>query len=436
MRFKIFTLSPFDGKQDWVVYDNIANRIYSKRGIPLCLSFDPRFESVYKESLQEGKRDRQYPKSRHLKALRIQVGVNCNFRCKYCGQRSYEKVIPIVPNTQSKVDDFISRLSSCVDSIEKISFTGGEVFVYKKRLVPLVEGLKTRYPDAKLGLITNGSLLTESIADWLIDNRVSLVISHDGPTFTRYRNEKDILDNPVVLSAIRRYFDRNTNENLGLNFRLSAVITPENCHLSLLPAFFQEKIGRAIKVQFESIVKVNRDTLDAVSPFSSESANLLINEMLQAGANRSTNNPLSCVGKLADRVVRRLVKEEDLRKCLYPCDNAQADTLSVDLDGNLLACQGLPAVRTGYGKLEDLERVCATNPVPWTARQECSFCPFLVSCLGGCSIQRDEDHEITCRTLRLWNMGIFYVAWLRMFNTVIQSIDPFEANSEEQSHAL
>lgn len=397
MKFKIVSVSPSNGHEDWVVYDNIANKLYSKRGIPLCLPFDPRFETYYKDAIKEGERDRQYPKSRCLKSLRFRLGAQSDFDCKSCGQRSNTKVIAITPESRSKEDEFVMRLSSSVDSVETIDFIGGEDFNYQRRFFPLVEALKKRYPSARFILTTNGSVLAESFSNRLLDNRIDLVISHDGLSVTHCQNGKDILDNPDVLSGIRCYLVRNTEENLNLRFRISVVVTPENCRLSELPSFFKQKLGREVKILFESVVKAERNT----SHFTSESANLLINEMLQAGVDRSPNNPLSFIGKLADSVVRRLVKEEDLRRLLYSCNSAQTDTLSVDV-----------------------EKACATPLIPWTARKECPFCPFLVSCLGGCSIQNDEDHEISCRTLRLWNMGVFYVAWFRMFNTVIQRIEP------------
>ena len=425
MIFSIEAQDPHTGKLYRYQYDNQANRIQTSEGIPLCLEFDPRFERMRFTMREDGDRSCQHAKSRHLKQLRIQMGIQCNYSCRYCAQRTLQKMVPIVPSDDKTVEKFLSRLSSSIDSADAIHFTGGEVFVYRKKLIPLVAGLKKLYPDARMGIITNGSLLTKELADWMLDNRIGLVISHDGPSFTRYRDAEDIFDKPSVLEAIQHYYDRNLKEGLGLDPHFNVVVTPDNRKLSQLPDYFRRKTGRNVQLQFESIVKLNSKTLGEVPPFTSDEAYELVNEIFQAGIDFRKDQPLGYLAFMADRVAGRLVRENRLTALLYPCDNAQQDTVAVDISGNLLSCQGLPAFKTAYGEIEDLTTLHG-HAVPWTERKECPDCQYLVSCLGGCSVQSEEDHEISCRTLRLWNMGLFYAAWFRLFGTVITAIEPLE----------
>ena len=422
MKFKILSRSVDTNRDVLRLYDNHLNTLVSAAGIPLCLQYDPRFERIHVEMPVENNRNRQYSKSKHLRQLRIQMGMNCNFNCKYCAQRNIQADICIRPDFASDVGLFVSRLKSQVETIEAIHFTGGEVFVYKKKLIVLVEQLKKAYPQAKIGIISNGSLLDFKLVTWLLKNKINLIISHDGPSFKIYRDNQDILENPEILSAIAMYIDCSSKYDVRLQFNI--VVTPENSNLSDIPGYFYSKLHRHVGLQFESIVKTNTRTKDKVTKFDNDSANMLINSMLNAGSDRSSSNPLGYIGFLADKVVKRFVEEQDLRLLLYPCDNAQPDTLAVDLNGHILACQGVPNSISGYGSIEDLAQAVPTSPIPWTQRGDCRECPFLVSCLGGCSIQNDEDHEISCHTLRIWHMGLFYTAWFRMFREIIYEIQP------------
>ena len=85
MKFKIYS-TRCDGKELTHVYDNMSNEIYTELGIPVWLDRDPRTQNFVKR-YRLRKNDSSEVKTNKLRHLRIQLGLNCNFSCKYCNQR-------------------------------------------------------------------------------------------------------------------------------------------------------------------------------------------------------------------------------------------------------------------------------------------------------------------------------------------------------------
>lgn len=427
MRFNIHTAHPVTGTRESFLYDNITSCLYTQNGSPV-LSF-PNKGVIRKNDNFD--RAVYHKKIRQLRNLKIQVGLGCNLACRYCGQRNYVDtsersvpIIPIRPNREPNIETFLVRLREQVDSVNSVVLLGGEPLLYMHRLVPLVRGLRASWPDARISTITNGTLLTREIADWLVDNRIHLFVSHDGPTSSLYRTGKNCFSDTTCLDAMRHYVDRSRREKLGLNLQISVVITPENTRLSDLQPWFEERLKRPCSLSFESIVRLNKKTRDSVRPFDSTSLGTLAVEVQKAFLNPDSG--LKSFISKADAVASRLIARTDLRTLRFGCDVAQENVLSCDLFGNLLACAPYPADKTAYGEIEDSTNALCDVLIPWDGRNtmRCADCPFLVSCLGGCAFQTNENHAISCMNLKYWHAIVLMAAWFRLFGTCIESIEP------------
>lgn len=426
MKFLIKSLEPTTSRLYSHVYDNINNKLQTFDGSPLVLKLKTKSESFFSQLNDNNDKSCFHTKIRQLRKLKIQLGFRCNFNCKYCNQRAYENAISINPEKHLDLTGFVEKIQANVESVSEILFMGGEPFVYIKTLDPLCKRLRSLYPDARFHTITNGSLIDVKVADWCIENRFNLTISHDGPQSSKYRDGIDILEDPKTLAGIRHYIDRNNGEKHGLEAQINVVVTADNWKLSELSDFFREKLQRDIRIQFESIAKLNETTVDQVDPFTNESVNGLIEEILMAGTDGRLDNPLGYFRRTANNLVQRIISETDLSRLKFYCDNSRRDTMAVDLQGNLLACHAYPSFRTGYATIDEMTTATCDIPRPWTSREDCQKCPLLVSCLGGCPLQGDVAHEITCRNLKIWHMGLFMVAWYQMLGTIIQTIEPME----------
>lgn len=125
--------------------------------------------------------------------LKIQLGLACNYACQYCSQNTHRA--PKVEGHPRDVDVFMRNLDTWLDGdLKRIEFWGGEPFAYWKTLKPLAEAMRAKFPKAALLIITNGSLLTPEINQWICDLDIDIGISHDGPG--QHVRGPDPLDDP------------------------------------------------------------------------------------------------------------------------------------------------------------------------------------------------------------------------------------------------
>lgn len=142
------------------------------------------------------------------------------------------------------------------------------------------------------------------------------------------------------------------------------------------------------------------------------------------------DNAISDLRRRVSFVLSELINRRNANEKLYPCNVADDDILATTLDGELLACHGSSAQKFKIGELDNFSEVSNTKVIPWTERNNCPECPFVLMCGGGCAIATNEDSEAGCENLKMWYSGLFVPAWFILFNTVIQTIEPL---SEEES---
>ena len=429
MKFLINSRSSESNSALHHIYDNVTNEVHDLKGNQLNLSVLCHDTGLLK------KKDIKKLNPNELKTLKIQLGFKCNFRCAYCPQREFDKQIPIHVDKTTLVPSFLKRLEKTISSIENIVLIGGEPLVYIKLLKPLVKGLRDLYPKSKIHMISNGALFTKKVADWCVDNLIDITISHDGPGFKKYRNQKDILDDPCVLEGIRHYLNRVKAEERQLELAFNVVVSPENCALSVLPNYFYEKTGRHIRIQFESTVSLNDKNLKSVNSFDEKKKEVLLKQMLIAGMNNDKNKPLHSLRGLGARVAKRIISGTNLHNFPFFCATQKEGNLSVDLAGHLLVCHANPYTLTSYGNMEEFPFAEQKIFKSWTKRKNCSGCPFLVSCLGGCPLQDEISHQLSCPNKKIWHMGIFLVAWFLIFKAIIYEIRPLHTDNRDAPNA-
>lgn len=129
-----------------------------------------------------------------IQSFTLSLTENCNLRCKYClfsgkskGYREHSRKTMTL-DTARKAVDFI--LKSTADIIE-IGFYGGEPLLKLGLIKKIIDYVDLKNDDnrqVRFRMTTNGTLLTKSIADYLVRNDVLLSVSLDGPRKTHDRN--------------------------------------------------------------------------------------------------------------------------------------------------------------------------------------------------------------------------------------------------------
>jgi uncharacterized protein len=155
----------------------------------------------------------------------------CNLACDYCYIEKKRCSMSI--STANKIIDFIFANSPERKKID-IAFFGGEPlleFDLIKKITNIIQSNK--YFDlsrVKLSLVTNGTIFSDSIKEYLIENNIGLCLSCDGPA--------------IIHNAFRHFPDgRGSSEIVEKNIKsalkefplapINAVYSPEN--LQFLP---------------------------------------------------------------------------------------------------------------------------------------------------------------------------------------------------------
>ena len=134
------------------------------------------------------------------KRVFLHLGEECNLKCKYCYQSSLHDSRSLFKYELN--EEFIRYLSDKYDGTDTtIVYFGGEPLLYLDEIIKIENILKDK--NIKRSIISNGLNLTPSIVKYFNnDERLSFVLSHDGPN-TDYLRGVDILKIPRLRNLIR-----------------------------------------------------------------------------------------------------------------------------------------------------------------------------------------------------------------------------------------
>lgn len=360
-------------------------------------------------------------KSSDIVSLRVQMGMRCNYHCQYCKQATHGKydAHADIADARRFIANFGNICSSNRNEPLNIQLWGGEPLLYWPVMTMLGEFFRAEFPNSRITVLSNGSLINREKVEWFLKNKVVLAVSHDGPGQLDYRSGDPLADGSEQLEALR-YYAAHSPEPLYFN----AVITKNRYDLVGINSFIVGKIGRNVRVGFEGIVLVedeaqfNADTMfedaDYLALRREITAQLISGRLNDVGMFRAKINAvMSAV--IADRYY---ISDDAQQKCSM--DNPY--NLSVDLKGNVLACHSTPKPIGRVDNLgaADLGRIGFTH---WSKREECKSCPILILCRGGCLAQDATAFFHSCNNEFHYNMIFFEVVYQLFFGEAIIAMD-------------
>lgn len=422
-----YTINAYDPKRNRIVlyeYDNLTNKVVNEHGFASYFWTEERFahliERKWLRKLPLNKVETIWePPVKTIRKLKVQLGLNCNLRCAYCLQR--DKADNSFPSRKDE-DRFFENWEKSGLVLEeggRIELWGGEPIVYMKRLETLLPRLRERFGhDKEISIITNGTLLTDRIVDFLLDNEVHVIISHDGPGYP-LRGETDPLDEPQIRATWMRLFEKTKGTRLMPAFH--AVITPLNADIYETRKYLEEKTFPGVGVSFEGVVydyshsnKKLEFTDEALSRFSSTVFTALTTEPQR----------WPDLNRKAQGFLKRMVNRNRPDTIKTHCENFCGRTVVTDLHGNLLACQNAPAKTAAIGAFGKPVTFKGIRINHWSERKDCRDCHLLSLCKGGCPILDACDHVNACMSQTIFYNAIFTVVWFWLTGTIIESIEP------------
>jgi len=414
----IFTITgqhPETNEERIMYYDSSVSTLKWEDGTNVVAGVQTKPPPKIPANIQKGKRD--------LKLIKVQLGLSCNFECEYCSQR-------FVPNseetTHRDVDIFVKQMETWFDGGTdglgdgiRFEWWGGEPFVYWKTMKPLVEAVNARYPNIENFTITNGSMFTKEINEFLVKYNFSVGLSHDGPgQFVRGPNP---LDEPKMkfwlVDLLKRLLPAS-------KISFNATLNKKNPSRQDIQLYFEDFIRNELGEEYLQYVNVGEGQfVDAYDEGGMENSLLdeeedlkfRNNAYLDIRDNKATRfiNITEKVKLFIDSVMIGTHKEALPQKCGMD----RPDRMAIDLRGNVMTCQNVSAVSNNpsgishhIGHVSDLENVEIKTATHWSDRRDCPTCPVIHLCRGSCMFLTGDLWEASCNNAFSDNIPMFAVA--------------------------
>ncbi len=291
---------------------------------------------------------------------------DCNFACKYCYIKKKKEHL-----SKTDADKTLKVLYENFRQRGEISFYGGEPLLAKKMLFYIIKKA-SKWDDKKIrfSMVTNGSLVSNSVAKKLKKFDVNVSVSLDG--------WKDLNDQKRVKSdgsstfneALRGFFNL---QDRGLNPGISCTLGDHNLkHLEEVVDFFHS-IG-VTRIGFNP-------------PITKKSANTRLITLALYKAFKKAKS----YGIYEDRVMRRYIPFCKEEFCLQECVG-NGHQIAISPDGKAAPCQAffnyrklnqIPLDSVGKAENNDLWKKWAKrSPI---TMEECKGCELVGVCGGGCA---------------------------------------------------
>jgi MoaA/NifB/PqqE/SkfB family radical SAM enzyme len=215
----------FDKKQEAEIIRMLNYLIEKTDDIKLKNIFLNEIEILKKQTVLQSK----------PRQMQVLLTTNCNIKCIMCDVCRHDMTID---------ESAIKLVKDYMPYLEKIMWTGGEVFLYKN-FRDLVE-LASRY-NVKQSFITNGLLLTDDDIQLIGNNNISFAISIDATDKKLYERIRAGADFDKLLSVLSKLANYKNNVK-HIDYKMTVVVMSVNYDK------IKPMIDFAIKYGFTSIL--------------------------------------------------------------------------------------------------------------------------------------------------------------------------------------
>ncbi len=244
-----FYFSLIDGKRSIGDILKLAQKVDKRVKIDDITQF---FNHFYKSEIiyfDESKKLNVLPvKTFNKLSIWLHITNQCNLRCKYCYvNKSLGKMSMSVAN-EAVEKIFLSASKHGFKTI-KFSICGGEPVLELPKILTLMKKIRVlnnKYNiNSQVDLISNGTLITEKIAQTIKDNKIGLQISIDG--LEQYNDQTRIFPSG---KGSYRFIEKGLDnlQKVGVVFNVIIVITAKN--VAGIPDFIKYLLSRNIKYTF------------------------------------------------------------------------------------------------------------------------------------------------------------------------------------------
>jgi len=347
----------------------------------------------------------------------IMLGEGCNFNCKYCMQHPI-LTQPLPSKVSPNLISYLANMEQPRERKIKIIFFGGEPLLYFDAIKTIVNCLKYSNKFYYV-IITNGSLLTDEMIEFINKNEIGVGVSNDGRKTFQFR-DINVLENEQTFQKLNKL----------RSWGVSAVLNAQNFNIREdMFQYFADKGIDADRVNIDLILDTGLNNKYLVD-FDFESFQKVMDSVEQSiFESLTTGEPrpeMSIANPLINRLREILGQDNessrfdllDVPKC-----GVGMRALNVDLEGNCYLCHN-SSIK--IGTIEDSYEQLVEKFLPYNLyakSEKCQNCDVQLLCAGGCILVGNESREqYYCRLNQ-----IYYGAFLN----ALKRINKYLINKEE-----
>ncbi|OGH07764.1 MAG: hypothetical protein A2W22_02710 [Candidatus Levybacteria bacterium RBG_16_35_11] len=298
----------------------------------------------------------------------------CNLRCKHCYHDDYISANELSLDELRCIADKIDITLKKWNKKGTISITGGEPFLVKNKVFPLLQHISSLKTIHYFDILTNGYLLDQTVLDKLKEfeklRRVQLSLEASNQNLNDQIRGKGSFE--ATLSAIRLLKKKD--------FQVAIMTTISNLN----------------KNEVESLVNLLKE--ESVDTFSAE-------RLIPEGMGANLKDELLTSEEVKDvfqRIYSLAMKKDKIRILLYrplfvllngsdptvgAMCSAGTNALTIMHDGTVYPCRRLP-IPIGNAVKDSFYKIWYTSDVLWNIRNsknikgKCNSCDFIPVCRG------------------------------------------------------
>lgn len=340
--------------------------------------------------------------TRCINHIQLQTTRMCNFRCRYCFFANDNKVTRNHENksmdwiTAQKSIDFLYENSKDAESIT-ISFYGGEPFLNFDIIKKSVAYAESKFisKELRFSVTTNGSIMNESIAEFLAKKNFSLMVSLDGPQEIQDAHRKFYLSGQGTFDTVVKnikLIKRQNSEYFNRKVMFNPVMFADESYSNIVSFF--ESIGvnpNNVKKQYANMKGIdynysansrfmNMEPYDRYREYNADQIDNMENVFTQ---NDITSSEFLPRGGCVPGLVRLFVTVDGV---FYPCEKVnESDDLSI---GN---------INQGFN-FKQVKRLANLGDLTYNKCKECWAVRFCNMCIIHCTDA--ETGNISCQARR------------------------------------
>ena len=328
--------------------------------------------------------------------LSLEIINKCNLNCTYCYLGEKKNTYMSLETAQRAIDIAVHEANKQHDQTLMVYFIGGEPLMAFNLMKDAVDYTKQKCRETnlicKFSTTINGTLITDEIIDFFIENTFELKVSLDGPEHVQNLNRRDYAGNGSFekimknLPLLRKY-----EQATGNQISVASVVTSNNYQYYAESFQFLLDLG----------IKKLESGIDYYCAWSDEQLQELREQI------EKVFGLYKAYIQKNQEVIFWNLWEQYLKSFLTPCPfyvcKAGLTTCYVTTDGGIYTCAELPEFK--IGSVEEGLDVPRIREIIYLEDREdamCQECQYLRHCkTRGCQMANYEIHQNVYKPIKV-----------------------------------